>query len=475
MFKSNNVTARIFERQIRTPAPGTSVHCARRFYENVVPSFTLYDVECPDHSFRKFTDDGQYLISFSRNHQDLIVYRPSWLSFSCKEENCDDTHELPLKSKKFESFFTQLYSVTLASRSELICKDFFLYIESNRFGLFATSTAQIHDAPAIGGAVPGVPSIEKITFHLLRLEDGVVLDERVFRNDYVNLAHNMGVFLYDDLLALVSLRYQRIHILQIRDSGNLVDVRAIGEFCCEDDELFLNSNAQASGTIRMAVPDKSNKLQQVPVNNVGNGVHHHQPVPDNSFLSGIKQRLLSFIFRGIWKEETDHTLVSRNADSHPSFFAVYNMETTEIIAFYQITTDELYFLLEQFCDHFHVPSKNSLYMNFISSHSNNIHALEQLKCGKNKATSFSQLISATDRHRQSTDHPIKFISRRQPNSLKFKIKPGTPGVGPAEAAGSLARARLGAPQVESLPKQVVYPLGPRLHTPFGELAGGAED
>lgn len=60
----------------------------------------------------------------------------------------------------------------------------------------------------------------------------------------------------------------------------------------------------------MAVPDKSNKLQQVPVNNVGNGVHHHQPVPDNSFLSGIKQRLLSFIFRGIWKEETDHTLVS---------------------------------------------------------------------------------------------------------------------------------------------------------------------
>lgn len=35
-----------------------------------------------------------------------------------------------------------------------------------------------------------------------------------------------------------------------------------------------------------------------------------------------------------------------------------------------------------------------------------------------------QLISATDRHRQSTDHPIKFIMRRQPCSLKFKIKPG---------------------------------------------------
>ncbi|PWA41427.1 light-mediated development protein DET1 [Artemisia annua] len=154
--------------------------------------------------------------------------------------------------------------------------------------------------------------------------------------------------------------------------------------------------------------------------------------------------------------------VSRNADNHPAFFAVYNMESTEIIAFYQpwdilqTSSDELYLLFEQFCDHFHVPSKSSPYMNFISSHSNNIHALEQLRSSKIKATSFSlfvkkvlaslpfncqsqspspyfdqslfrfdeKLISAADRHRQSTDHPIKFILRRPPYTLKFKIKPG---------------------------------------------------
>lgn len=143
------------------------VHCARRFYENLVPSHTIYDVECPDHLFRKFTDDGQYLICFSRNHQELIVYRPTWLSFSCTEEDCD-VHDLPPKAKKFDSFFTQLYCTSLASSNEHICKDFFLYMESNRFGLFATSTGQIHDAPAVGGAIQGVPSIERITFHLLR-------------------------------------------------------------------------------------------------------------------------------------------------------------------------------------------------------------------------------------------------------------------------------------------------------------------
>ncbi|KAF9670987.1 hypothetical protein SADUNF_Sadunf13G0126300 [Salix dunnii] len=307
MLRNNNVVARIFQRQIQTPPPGTSVHCARRFYENLVPNFTIYDVECPDHSFRKFTDDGQYLISFSRNLLDLIVYRPTWLSYSYKEED----YHLPSRAKRFDSFFTQLYCVSLASSNEVICKDFFLYVNTNQFGLFATSTSQIHDAPAIGGAIQGVPSIERITFHLLRLEDGVILDEKVFYNDFINLAHNMGVFLYDDLLAVVSLRYQTIYILQIRESGNLVDVRAIGAFCREDDELFLNSNSQASAIYFqalcqkcMAVADKS-KLHQSSGNHVDIAVHSNQLNSDNSFLSGIKQRLLSFIFQGIWSEETD--------------------------------------------------------------------------------------------------------------------------------------------------------------------------
>ncbi|KAL6615286.1 hypothetical protein ACP70R_037556 [Stipagrostis hirtigluma subsp. patula] len=35
-----------------------------------------------------------------------------------------------------------------------------------------------------------------------------------------------------------------------------------------------------------------------------------------------------------------------------------------------------------------------------------------------------KLISSIDRHRHCTEHPIKFISVRQPNVVKFKIKPG---------------------------------------------------
>ncbi|KAL2922065.1 Light-mediated development protein DET1 [Bienertia sinuspersici] len=499
MFKTNNLVARLFERQTHRSTPGTNIHRTRQFYENLVPSYTIYDVECPDYSFRKFTEDGQYLITFNRNYQELVVYRPAWLTFSCCGEDCD-THDLPSRANKFDSFFNQLYCVSLASSNELICKDFFLYMENKQFGLFATSTAQVHDAPTTGGAVPGVPSIEKITFHLLRLEDGLILDKKVFHNEFINLAHNVGVYLYDDLLAVVSLRYQTIHILQIRESGNFVDVRAIGEFCREDDELFLNSSSQ-HGTIT-----ENSEQRQTLVNN-NDGVSNN--VLQNSFLSGIKQRLLSFIYRGIWNEEADETEriqqlkkrfyfhfqdyvdliiwkvqfldrhhllikfgsvdggVSRNTDHYPAFFAIYNMEDAEFVAFYQNSADDLYILLEKFADHFHTSPNKSMHISFISSHSNNLHAFEQLTCLKIKSGSLSQfvkktlaslpftcqsqspspyfdqslfrfdekLISPTDRHRQSTDHPIKFISRRQPKIPRFKIKPGP------EAGSSDARAK----------------------------------
>lgn len=142
------------------------VHCSRRFYENLVPSSTIYDIDCPDNSFRKITEDGHFLITFSRNNQDLIVYRPRWPSFSYQEE--DYTPDLPQKAKRFDSFFTELYSVSLASSNERVCKDFFIFVESYQFGLFATSTTPLQDTPALGEAVQGIPTVEKITFHLLR-------------------------------------------------------------------------------------------------------------------------------------------------------------------------------------------------------------------------------------------------------------------------------------------------------------------
>lgn len=65
----------------------------------------------------------------------------------------------------------------------------------------------------------------------------------------------------------------------------------------------------------MAVLDKG-KQNDLAMHQVENGLQHHQHTPGGPFLSGIKQRLLSFIFRGIWNEEADHALVGFNSPFH---------------------------------------------------------------------------------------------------------------------------------------------------------------
>lgn len=207
-----------------------------------MPSHTVYEVDCPDQWWRRFTNDGQYLVCFSRSSQDVLLYRPLWLSYQSRSEAGDD---LPARANKFESYFTLLHRIPLATGvNEVICKDFFLATENNLYGIFATSTAPDPNAPAAPGAVAGVPVLEKITFLIVRLDDGVITARSVFRDDYIHLAHNAGVFLHDDLLAILSVRFQRIYIKQIREGGLFLDVRTIGESCREDDELLLNSQAQ---------------------------------------------------------------------------------------------------------------------------------------------------------------------------------------------------------------------------------------
>ncbi|KAI4963291.1 hypothetical protein ZWY2020_015103 [Hordeum vulgare] len=301
-FRSGNLASRVFDRQFLSPRPAQPL--------------LVY----------KFTDDGKYLVAFSRNHQDLIVYRPIWLTFSCHEE-CD-SHDLPANAERFDSFFKQLYSISLASSNEYICKDFFLYMECHQYGLFATSTAQSNDS-----------SVTEVQFMVL--EDGAILGES-FLLDFINLAHSIGAYLYEDLVCIVSLRYQTIHVLQIRDSGSLVEVRRIGAFCREDDELFLYSHGQAE--------------------------------QGSSFLPGIKQQLLSFIFHKTWNEEPDQALRVQHLKKKFYFhFQDYvdliiwkvTRSTDQNLAFFA----ELYSLFEHYYDHFHANPQNSLHEKFISSHS----------------------------------------------------------------------------------------------------------
>lgn len=56
------------------PFPGTHVHNARQFYQNVFPNFTVMNVEKPPCFLRKFSPDGKYLVAFSADQTSIEVY-----------------------------------------------------------------------------------------------------------------------------------------------------------------------------------------------------------------------------------------------------------------------------------------------------------------------------------------------------------------------------------------------------------------
>eukprot|EP00271_Cylindrocystis_brebissonii_P015894 TRINITY_DN38960_c0_g1_i1.p1 TRINITY_DN38960_c0_g1~~TRINITY_DN38960_c0_g1_i1.p1 ORF type:complete len:255 (-),score=32.72 TRINITY_DN38960_c0_g1_i1:502-1266(-) len=159
----------------------------------------------------------------------------------------------------------------------------------------------------------------------------------------------------------------------------------------------------------------------------------------------------------------------RTSDSaqQNAFFAIYHVDTTQVLAFYQNSSEDFLEMYERFCDFFRATPRSHAWL---SSCSNNAHVRETLR--KQKATaaatkgssSYAQtikralavlpynaqshspspyfdqtlfhfdekLISAFDRHKPCAEHPIKFISRRRPNALKFKIIPGAE-LGPADS------------------------------------------
>lgn len=80
---SQHVLSRLFSRELHGPSAsksarthrGTLLNTARGFYLNIVPNYTLVNVEKPPCFLRKFTPCGKYFIAFSMCQTSLEIYR----------------------------------------------------------------------------------------------------------------------------------------------------------------------------------------------------------------------------------------------------------------------------------------------------------------------------------------------------------------------------------------------------------------
>ncbi|KAG0302904.1 acid phosphatase det1 [Dissophora globulifera] len=399
-----------------------------------------------------------------------------------------------------------------------------------------------------------IPNLDTVVFYVVELATGKIVDKREFKNEYITIAHHTGVSLYDSLFAVMLIQSQAIQIMHIKNNGKLIDLHRIGWFNHDDDELVLaryrdfNEQYIAQQSIKSTSPfyhsgyslkdedfgdprakDRFDSFalaptmssmaefsadatyHQVPSSSTSNiGMpprttplaqsymsqltysHSHHDEPNSQTISGIKQRLMAYLFRKafnaddggaalrhfhltfqqfanlvMWRMQflDESTLlikfgkldcvVGRQADNtyQTAFFVFYDIHTTEILAVYDNASEEFLRLYEAWADQFCATAYTTAgkdKRHYSSTCSNNIYAKDHLKktqYGMRHARNggpqslsdspyldqalFSydeKVISASDRQRQCQDFPIKFYLRGS-GELRFKIHLFKPGTG----------------------------------------------
>ncbi|KAG0206994.1 acid phosphatase det1 [Mortierella sp. GBA30] len=444
---------------------------SRRLYRSVYPNATIHGVDCQFSNLKKFTPCGQYLIGMSKNQRSVHIYR--------FKGSGGPAEERPVESLNFKDFFELKHETVVLRESELLSKDFCLVTANGRF----------------------------------------IVDKREFKNEYITIAHHSGVSLYDSLFAVMLIQSQAIQIIHIKNNGKMIDLHRIGWFNHDDDELVLaryrdfNEQYIAQQTIsstspfyhkgysikdedfgdprakdrfdtfalaptmssmtefsadatyhqvpsssnnNIGVAPRANQLPQSYIAQLAYSQSHHDE-PHSQTISGIKQRLMAYLFRKafnsddggaalrhfhltfqqfanliMWRMQflDESTLlikfgkldcvIGRPADStyQTAFFVFYDIHSTQILAVYDNASEEFLRLYEAWADQFCATAYTTAgrdKRHYSSTCSNNIFAKDHLK-----KTQYGMRHARNGGQRPCQDFPIKFYLRGS-GELRFKI------------------------------------------------------
>ncbi|GIM03130.1 hypothetical protein Vretimale_7920 [Volvox reticuliferus] len=187
----------------------------------------------------------------------LVVYRFTGPRVSWQGELSEA--EIASRLTSFSCFFSLLYRVPLAPVREVIARDVVLFMAGGSLLLLVSHSP--FTAPAAQPApdadpLQALPYAESITLHLVRLSDGVRVGGSRLERELVDLTGrpgNLGISVHEDLIAVLALRSQVVHLLQVLRGGEeVVPVRSLGPYVAEDDELVLRIAAEAEERWRRA-------------------------------------------------------------------------------------------------------------------------------------------------------------------------------------------------------------------------------
>uniref|UniRef100_A0A7S1XDY5 Uncharacterized protein n=1 Tax=Compsopogon caeruleus TaxID=31354 RepID=A0A7S1XDY5_9RHOD len=189
--------------------------------------------------------------------------RPLQMHSISQEPTLSRVHNDPSKpfTCSFDRFFTKVFEGPVATGGDSLVEDFCLATSNNRFLIFA-SRAEISEA---GGATQSGEALEEdvsiataivmsITFHLFDLAKWRIVDRFSLERDLVDLRQHQHVHLLNDLLLILSMRHQTLHILRIDDSGFFAKTLQIGTHCSDGDSTAISRGQDALNQFRRLNP-----------------------------------------------------------------------------------------------------------------------------------------------------------------------------------------------------------------------------
>lgn len=126
------------------------------------------------------------------------------------------------------------------------------------------------EVPVVGGpgrnnsvpALSRLPVLEKFTLSLVDTESGTVADRWVLRDDFVVLEGHGGVHMYGDMLCVLSMRFQELHILKVQESaGRFLEEGKVGRMCRPDDDMEISRVRDREEAWRREERERESRLE----------------------------------------------------------------------------------------------------------------------------------------------------------------------------------------------------------------------
>lgn len=376
-----NIALRLAHRQTAILSPAAEYYQLRQLHVSIFPGYTEKGVVVPNNCFlRKFTPDGNHLLAFSQDQRSVEVY----MYRGAGAGNYLYFNHTDIKGSVFSCFLVYKFSVLVCQAlGDVLNRECSLFTCCGRYVVVGCSSPVPEDPyPHMYETFRNNESLspsmqfvlEDINLYMVDLHRACVSDNVTFKCDKILLAHNQCLSLCGSKMAVLSLQHQTVHLFELVE-GTFIHLHDVGRFCHPDDETFFReagfnqfNNCSSASAYQPFLEKWLNSLKHRFLTCLFKQAHATSG-PHNTELVGLFfKRFDYFNSLRIWKMQMidENTLLLRytteqavtatlrqsEAASHHTFYAIYDIVTTEILAVYENNSLDFLQLYENYADLF---------------------------------------------------------------------------------------------------------------------------